>query len=658
LKKVLVAASICIFFFAIANTYAEENPFLFEPEPSELLSQENPLKALIPSRAYDQASPVPKALFSTAKAYFDEGNLKLSLSYLEDFTLNHQESPLLSDTYVLLSLIFYERGELEEVVEVLNKFIEHFPREHRLRPVQNRLSEVYFSLGNLERVRELWENISGEPEAKKRIYQELSTRYLESGKFLDALQLMMDRKGLVDDPMERTLIEHEIALLIREKLSEKALQALVIEFGSAYPSDVAMIRLVHLYETRGDHHNSDKAVRAFLSRFPNHYFATESRHILDEIKSKVKSAPYLIAVVLPLSGRLSHFGNQALHGAQLAVQLFNEALPTSSVGLVVRDTEADPSRLRMTFDAWLNEYHPIAVVGPLLSREVNRLAPIAESFELAIITPGATSRRLVSLGETVFRNAVTNRVFCRAIAEYAVLHLSIERFAVLYPDEPQGQRWVDCFSDGVAELDAEVVLTESYGLNRSDFSRTLLRLKKADLRKDGFIELVEDEEKGTTKKVYTPGFEGIFLPADAVRAGLIIPQLLFFDFNDVRVLGTNAWNSAEFLDLVGSYADGVVFVDGFFKDSNDPMVQGFVRRFRQRFNEDPDLFAAQSFDATRLVLASLRGGAQTPAEVKGAISGALDFPGVSGFIYEILEGEMIKEPFFIQVQNGAFVQVN
>jgi len=646
------------FFFALLTSYAEEDALHFSADPSKQILEENPLKELIPSAAYDRASSVEKAIFLRAKEYFDAGNTELSLSYLKDFILNHQESPLLSDTYLLLSIIYSEKGGLNKAAEVLNKFIERFPREYRLAPVQNRLSEVYLNLGKLKKVLELWEGIPGERETKKGVYQKLATRYIEDGKFLDGLRVMMKRNNLIDDPMERTLIKHEIALLIREKLSEEALQSVIAEFGSSYPSDEAMIRLIRFYETEGDYHSEDKAVRAFLSRFPNHHFATQARHILDEIKTKVKSDRYLIAVVLPLSGRLSRFGQKALHGAELAVELFKEALPMASVGLVVRDTEADPSILRMTFEAWLNEYSPIAVVGPLLSREVNRLAPIAKRADLAVITPGATARHLVSIGETVFRNAVTNRVLCRAIAEYAVLQLSIERFAVLYPDEPLGQRWVDCFSDGVAELEGEVVLVESYSLNNSDFSSTLIRLKNADLKKDGFVEFVEDEEKGTTEKIYTPGFEGIFLPADAVRAGLIIPQLLFFDFNDVRVLGTNSWNSSEFLDLVGPYADGVVFVDGFFKDSNDPIVKGFVRRFRQRFNEDPDLFAAQTFDATRLVLASLRGGAQTPAQVKGAISGAVDFPGVSGFIYEILQGEVIKEPFFIQVQDGAFVQVN
>ncbi len=252
---------------------------------------------------------------------------------------------------------------------------------------------------------------------------------------------------------------------------------------------------------------------------------------------------------------------------------------------------------------------------------------------------------------------MTNRYLCNAIAEYAVLELEIERFAVLFPDETLGRRWVDCFSDGVEKLGGEVVLIEHYPLNNTDFSNTILRLKNADLRQEGVIDELENEES-ELEKIYIPGFEAIFLPADAVRAGLIIPQLLFHEFGEINVLGTNSWNSPEFLKLVGSYAEGVVFVDGFFKESPDPVVQKFVRAYQARYQQEPNIFAAQTYDATRMILAALRKGALSPAAVKAAISETVDFPGASGFIYEVVEGEFIKEPFYMSVEEGKFIQVN
>ena len=598
-----------------------------------------------------------KLLFQEAKDAFEQGRYRIASISLETFLLDHPESSLLPEVYLLLDDIYRERGDLKRSAGSLGAFLERFPEEPRVGEIRLRLSGTFFELGDLKGVLALWEGIPGETDTKMIVYDNVARTYVDRSEYLDALHVMMQKRAMVSDPLDKNLVEHEIALLIRENLQEEALRSVVKESGSAFPADEAMIRLISHYDLMGDYYQEEREILRFIAQFPGHHFVTQARHMLDQVKNKIKTDRYLIAILLPLSGRLSLFGNRALHGAELALQLFKESLPGASVNLVIRDLEEDPSRLRATLEDWLNEYQPIAVVGPLLSKEVNRVVPMIAEVDLALITPGATAPNLRALGASVFRNAATNRFLCNAIAEYAVIEMTIERFAVLYPDEQPGRRWVDCFSEGVESLGGEVVLSEPYPLSNTDFSRTILRLKKADLEKDGLMEVITDE-KGKTENLYTPGFEAIFLPADAVRAGLIIPQLLFHDFKDIRVLGTNSWNSPEFLKLVGPYAEGVVFVDGFFAGASDPVVQNFVSRYRERFRQEPDLFAAQAYDATRLILAALEAGALTPTQVKAAVAETIDFPGASGFIYEIISGEVVKEPFYIEIREGKFVQAN
>jgi ABC-type branched-subunit amino acid transport system substrate-binding protein len=395
------------------------------------------------------------------------------------------------------------------------------------------------------------------------------------------------------------------------------------------------------------------------------------------MKDRIKSTRYKIAVALPLSGKLASFGSTALNGAQLAVQLFKESLPGASVGLVVKDMEEDPVSHQNAFDNWLDEYRPVAVVGPLLSKEVDRIAPLIEKAGLFLITPGATSTHLISLGNAVFRNAVTGRSQCDAIAQYAVSELTLKHFAILFPKEGIGMEWVKCFSEEVTKLGGEIVHAESYPLNDTDFSQTIRHLKEADLKKNGILEMVkngvneaveEGAKKGDKKAdrrsekkgelIYTPGFEAVFIPADAQKAGLIIPQLVFHDIKGVMLLGSSGWNAPDFLKLVGPYAEGATFADGFFPGSPDPAVRKFVAQYRAKFLQEPDLFAAQAFDATWLILTALEKGAATSQEIKTFIANTKNFPGASGLIYEIRGGEFIKKPFFIQIRKGKLVQVN
>jgi len=631
---------------------APSSSFFSFPEETQRKPEGARLKALL-----EAADPEVRALFEAAKAAFDLGEYERARVSLEGLVTAHPESPLLPEIYLLLSDAHKARGALKRAANLLKSFLEHFPEDPRAEQIRFHLSGTFFELGDLEGVLSLWESLPEASSSKMIVYDNVARGYVERAEYLKALHVMMKKRALVSDPLEKNLVEHEIALLVRENLEVEDLRSVVEAFGEAFPADEAMIQLIAHYDLMEDYYEEERAVHRFIARFPSHRFVSRARHLLDQIKSKIKSDRYLIALLLPLSGRLSLFGRRALQGANLALQLFKEALPGASVNLVVRDLEEDPSRLRIPLEDWLGEYQPVAVVGPLLSKEVNRVAPLIKRAGLALITPGATSARLRGLGTYVFRNAATNHFLCNAIAEYAVIEMTLQRFAVLYPDEQLGRRWVDCFSEGVEGLGGEVVLTEPYPLSNTDFSRAILRLKKNDLAQDGLMEVFTDEN-GKSEKLYTPGFEAIFLPADAVRAGLIIPQLLFHDFNEVRVLGTNSWNAPEFLKLVGPYAEGVVFVDGFFVGATDPVVQQFVSRYRERFGEEPDLFAAQSYDATRLILEALKSGALTPEQVKVALAETIDFPGASGFIYEVLGGEVIKEPFYIEVREGKFVHAN
>lgn len=655
------------------------------------LSLSFPLLEMLP--VVDSAGSVlseEQNLLDQAKSYADQGNNELANSSLEEFLFKYPNSDLLPEVYLLLSAIYTRTEQLKRSIEVLKTFLDQFPDESRAGQVRLMLTDIYFDLEAFKEVFSFWKDIPGEEDSKVMVYGKLVKSYSEREDDLNALLVLMEKEALVSDPLENSVVREDVISIVRNRLGEDDLDYIIKEFKPEFPADEGMIRLIELYDGREDYYRGGREVKRFISLFPMHPFAPRARNLLEIMKDRAKLNRFLIGVMLPLSGKLAPFGKTALNGTELALHFFREELPGASVGLVVKDLQEqippDESRgFRDPFQAviedWLDEYRPIAVVGPLLSREVSRVAPMVERADVALITPAATARRLRSLGRNVFRNAVTNRFLCRAIAEYAVVHMSLRHFAVFFPDERTGEQWVSCFSRAVSELGGEVVHAESYPMNNSDFSRPILRLKKADLARYGEIEVVEkiakveDEEKedvleegivpergGTAETqeetLYIPGIDAIFLPGDARITGLIIPQLLFHGFEGVTLLGERGWNSPQFLKLVGSYADGGVFVDGFFKDSPDTLTQRFVHEYQKKYHQDPDVFAAQAFDAVRIILTALQGGALSPEEIRESISSMTNFPAVSGHIYEVRDGNMIKKPFFIEINNSRFMQVN
>ena len=54
------------------------------------------------------------------------------------------------------------------------------------------------------------------------------------------------------------------------------------------------------------------------------------------------------------------------------------------------------------------------------------------------------------------------------------------------------------------------------------------------------------------------------------------------------------WNAPGLMAKDPRLLEGAIFVDGFFADAPAPAVQTFVKQFRNRYQETPDLLAAQA----------------------------------------------------------------
>lgn len=636
MKKVIFCSLLVLIWISVGS--AQNRPFGSRPDTPPPITQEE------------------RALFNQSRSLAEQGNTDQAASTLEQFLLKYPKSALLPDVYLEFAAIYTQKGELKRTVEVLRTFLQKFPKDTRIPAVRVQLSRTHLSLGELKEVMELWAEIPGQEEAKIEIFDNVARAYQERKEYLEALQVLARKRELVLDPAINESVRSTVVGIIKEKLSERELQSVIKQFGMAFPADEAIIHLIKTYDLKADYYREERELKRFLSLFPNHSFSVNARNLSGQIKDKMKANRYLIAIALHLSGKFAPFANNALNGAQLALEEFKEALPGASVGLIVKDLDENPGGLERSLEGWLEEFRPVAMVGPLMGKEVDRVVPVIERAGLPLITPGATGSRLSGLGNGVFRNAMTNRSQCHAIAEYGVAALGLTHFAILFPKENFGAEWAKCFSEEVKKLGGDIVHAEPYPLNETDFSPAIRRLKEADLKKDGIAE-IQEEGKKKREISYSPGFQAIFLPGDAQKVGLLIPQLAFHNIEDVILLGTNGWNAPEFLKLAGAYAEGATFIDGFFQGSPDPMVRDFVGRYRAKFQQEPDLLAAQAFDATRLILTALEGGALTPQEIKEVISKTKNFPGASGLIYEVKDGELIKKPFLIQVNKGKFVHL-
>lgn len=359
-----------------------------------------------------------------------------------------------------------------------------------------------------------------------------------------------------------------------------------------------------------------------------------------------------VGIMLPLSGAAGAAGGRVYEGIQLALRHSLTKYPHFRIQLAIRDTKSTAGSVGDAAEVaaeLIEKEKALALIGPLLTQAAEGAAEVANRLKTPMLTPFAVTMQMNPDFTWVFRNSITNRLQAQGLAAYAIQHLGVRRFAVLYPAERDGIELTDAFTQAVENLGGEVVKIISFPDKAIDFRAQMLALGGMD-----------DRQLNRTKRSLGLGksdpyqiplnFEALFVPVHHEEAVLIAPQVLFYNMRAVRLLGGSGWNNPRLLEHGERYVEGAVFVDGFFPGSEEPTVARFVREFREIFGKTPDIFSALGYDAAQIIFAALAGGAVTREDVRRHLATLRGFEGVMGLTDMGPDGDAQRQLFVLSVE--------
>jgi branched-chain amino acid transport system substrate-binding protein len=104
----------------------------------------------------------------------------------------------------------------------------------------------------------------------------------------------------------------------------------------------------------------------------------------------------------------------------------------------------------------------------------------------------------------------------------------------------------------------------------------------------------------------------------------------------------------------GKAIEGAFFSNHFSTEDKSPLVQDFVKKYKQKYNAVPDAFAALGYDATKLLADAIkRAGSTDPDKIRAAIQDTEGFPGVSGKITIGKDRNAVKSAVILTIKDGA-----
>jgi ABC-type branched-subunit amino acid transport system substrate-binding protein len=605
-----------------------------------------------------------QAAFRVAEALRAKGPSFQALQAFTEFVQRYPSSALTDDALLAMGQIAASLGDYRQAQAAYQWLLANFPASEHAPTAHLEMGIVWYNMQDYDRSQASLRHYLGtsaapERQAEAHYYLGLMARRQQYyGEAIAELKLSVETTppAAATEPA-RT----EMARLVRDDLTGAELEQFARQYPDTYPGDVLLYHLA-LYHREADNPVDEMAaLQEFVTQFPEHPNVQEALARLRDLQAPVATEPLKIGVLLPLSGDGSQYGRSALQGIEIGLALVQERQPTLLLSLVIRDSQGTSAVASEALTALADDPQVIGVIGPLFSQVATDLAPLADALHLPLLSPYASDSEFPGLSPYTFRNSLTDVMQGRFLATYAVQGLHLQRFAILYPDEPYGISLKDTFIQQVARLQGEVVATVAYPPDTTDFSRLLRSLNGvADQpRRDGRAGAPPGNQEQTAVMASPPlPYEAIFLPGYYDKVGVIASALAAHNTTSVQLIGTDGWNAPELIELGKDAVEGAIFADGFFVGSPAPLVQEFVERFRTRYNRAPDLLAAQAYDAFMMLVEVCKAGARTRLQLRDGLLQVQDFPGVSGTTSMLPDGDADKILYLLTVQDGRIVQLN
>ena len=359
--------------------------------------------------------------------------------------------------------------------------------------------------------------------------------------------------------------------------------------------------------------------------------------------SKKDADKYYIGGIGPTTGATAIYGTAVKNGAQIAVDEINAAGGINGKQIEYRfeDDQNDAEKAVNAYNT-LKDWGMQMLVGTTTTAPCIAVAGKTASDNVFQITPSASSPDVLSSGNgNVFQVCFTDPNQGVASAQYIAENKLATKIGIIYDSS-------DEYSSGIEEkFEAEA---KTQGLNivsKAAFT--------ADSKTDFGTQL---------QKAKDAGADLLFLPIYYQEASIILKQADTMGYKPkfFGVDGMDGILTVENFDT--KLAEDVMLLTPFAADAKDKTVQNFVKTYKEKYEDTPNQFAADSYDAVYALKAAIEESKATTdmsaSDMCDALKGAMTkikMQGLTGGKDGLTwneSGEVTKSPKAVIIKNGAY----
>lgn len=340
-----------------------------------------------------------------------------------------------------------------------------------------------------------------------------------------------------------------------------------------------------------------------------------------------------IGLIASLNGASKPWGEDCKSGAQLAVDLVNQAggINGKKLELLIEDSNSQPADGRNATQKIVSE-GVICVLGEVASGITRPMTEVTYAAGVPQVAIGATAVDITQKYGNVFRVCYNDDFQGPVMAKFAFDELKVKNVAVMTDNKlPYSQGLSASFKAAFEKLGGKIVSEEFYEQGNAQFTGQITNLKAKNP-------------------------DGIFLSGYFNEVGPIAKQLRQNDVN-VPLFGGDGWDSSELINSGGEAIVGGFFCNHYTSTEDRPEVKDFLAKWKAKYGGQPGTtMGALTFDAANLVIEALKKCKElTAKELIAQIDQIENFNGVTGTItLRGQNGDPLKSALVVKVTRTGF----
>lgn len=340
----------------------------------------------------------------------------------------------------------------------------------------------------------------------------------------------------------------------------------------------------------------------------------------------------------PLTGGAAIYGKAAQNGAQIAVDEINKAggIGGSLISYKFEDDENDPEKAVNAYNT-LKDWGMQILYGNVTTGSTLAVIDKTASDGIYQITPSASAADVIK-SDNVFQVCFSDPNQGTASAKYIGENKIASKVAVIYDSS-------DVYSTGIYNNFS----TES---KNQGFEIVSAQAFTADSKTDFSVQIQGAKDAGA---------ELVFLPIYYTEAAIVLKQASDIGFAP-KFFGCDGLDgllSVENFDA--ALAEGVMLLTPFAADAEDEITKKFVTAYKEAYNDTPNQFAADGYDAIYTIKAAAEKAGikpdMSPKEIGTAMKAAMAEITVDGITGQGMVwdgGAVSKDPKAVVIEGGAY----